>query len=180
MNIDEILTYWFSEKMSAHWFSSTPEIDDQIRDNFSNLWEEAKAGKKDDWENSAEGCLALCIVLDQFPLNMYRGQSKTFSTEQLAVSVCKHAIENKFDEKIDKNRVAFLYMPLMHSENLADQDLAVALFEKADLEGNIRFAKHHRDLIIEFGRFPHRNKILERESTPEELKYLSSDRAFTG
>lgn len=175
-----IIDFWFSEKMSKHWFSSTSKIDTEIRDQFIDLWERASRRELDDWKETGMGCLALCIVLDQFPLNMFRGTKKSFATEQQAVSVAKYAIDKGLDEEIRKEQLAFLYMPLMHSEDLADQEQSVQFFEKAGLKHNLRFAKHHRDLIREFGRFPHRNEILGRESTQVEIDYLNSKQAFTG
>lgn len=179
-NPKAIIDYWFSEEISKAWFTSTPEIDTQMRGLFNDLWVQAKAGELDDWKASGEGCLALCIVLDQLPLNMFRDTAKSFSTEQQSVAITKYAIEKGLDQEVDKQHVSFLYMPLMHSENIDDQDLSVESFEKAELENNLRFAKHHRDLIIEFGRFPHRNEILGRESSEAEVEYLNSKRAFTG
>jgi len=178
--IKSILDFWFSKPMSDHWFSSTSEIDQQITDTYEALWERAKAGELEDWKNSAEGCLALCILLDQYPLNMYRGKAKSFSTEQQAVKIVKHAIKLGFDNEISNDRIAFLYMPLMHSENMNDQDLAIQCFEKTKLEGNLKFAKHHRGIIEKFGRFPHRNDALSRKSSVAEIEYLNSDVAFTG
>ncbi len=177
---DLIIEYWFSEENQQYWFASTPEIDAQMRAQFNDLWESAKSGELDHWKESATGCLALCIVLDQLPLNMFRDTPKSFSTEQQSIEVAKYAIKNGLDQQIDKGCIAFLYMPLMHSENLDDQNLSVSVFEKTGLEGNIRFAKHHRDLIKTYGRFPHRNEILDRENTVEEREYLNSKHAFTG
>jgi len=111
---------------------------------------------------------------------MFRNQAKSFATEQMAIDAAKQVIEKGYDQAIPLSQRAFIYMPLMHSENIADQNLCVELFKKAGLEGNYRFAKHHRGIIEKFGRFPHRNAILGRESTPEELEYLASDKAFTG
>lgn len=176
----EIIDFWFTPPMSSHWFSSSSDIDQDIKARYEFTWEQARDGLFDHWKELPEGCLALCIVLDQLPLNMFRGQSKSFSTEQMAVDVVKHAIDKGFDEEISRNQVAFLFMPLMHSEILQDQHLSVNSFEKTNLEGNIRFAKHHREIVRKFGRFPHRNEILGRESSPEELVYLKSDEAFTG
>ena len=176
----DVLTFWFSEPMKSHWFSSTPAIDKAILADYKSLWQHAKQHKLSAWEQSPDGCLALCIVLDQFPLNMFRGEAKSFSTEQQAVNVAKKAIRAGFDEALPQHRVSFLYMPLMHSEHLDDQDLALKCFEKTNLEGNIAFAKHHRGIVERFGRFPHRNKILGRQSTQAELDYLASDKAFTG
>ena len=176
----ELLDFWFSPPMNKHWFASTPEIDKQIRDSYESLWESARQGEIDHWKETADGCLALCIVLDQLPLNMFRDSAKSFSTEAQSVLISKHAIQTGLDEQLATDRVAFLYMPLMHSENLKDQDFAVQMFDKAGLENNLRFARHHRALIEEFGRFPHRNEILGRQNTPDEIAYLNSKRAFTG
>lgn len=176
----EILEFWYTEPMSAHWFNSTPDIDQTIHDRFHTAWQQAKAGELDDWKNCAEGCLALCIILDQFPLNMFRGHPDAFSTEQQAVTISKHAIAQGFDQQLPKQRLSFLYLPLMHSENMADQDESVRLFTAAGLTENARFAEHHRHIVERFGRFPHRNAILGRESSEAELAYLASDEAFTG
>jgi len=179
-DIAKVLDFWFTKPISDHWFSSTPKIDQQITDSYQSMWEQAKSGELDGWGNSADGCLALCILLDQLPLNMFRGKEKSFSTEQQAVVITKHAIKAGLDNKISNDRVAFLYMPLMHSENMDDQDLAVSCFDKANLEGNLQFAKHHRGIVAQFGRFPHRNEALGRVSSPAEIEYLNSDKAFTG
>jgi uncharacterized protein (DUF924 family) len=176
----DILDYWYSPRLSKHWFSSTPELDAEITDRYQSLWEQAAAGALDDWMDTPEGSLALAIILDQFPLNMFRGQAKSFSTEARAIAIAKHAIDSAFDRRLDKDRLAFLYMPLMHSENLADQDMSVKLFGEAGLIDNHRFAEHHRDIVRRFGRFPHRNGILGRASTAAELQYLASEGAFTG
>jgi uncharacterized protein (DUF924 family) len=175
-----ILDFWYDESMRQCWFSSTPDLDALIHDRFEALWLHAATGELDGWKESAEGCLALVILLDQMPLNMFRGEAISFKTEQQAVSVCKHALAQGLDKRLPADRQAFLYMSLMHSENLNDQDLSVSLFEAAGLAANLRFAMHHRELIRKFGRFPHRNRILGRASTPEEETYLASDGAFTG
>ena len=177
---DEILNFWYSEPMKSHWFRSTPDIDAMITEEYEFIWQTAASGDLDLWQDSPEGCLALCIILDQFPLNMFRGQALAFSTEQHAVTVCKHAIIEDFDQQIDKSQLSFLYMPLMHSESIDDQDLCIARFEAAGLDDNARFAHHHRDIVDKFSRFPHRNEILGRESTAEEIDYLNSKSAFKG
>ena len=151
-----------------------------IKKRFEPLWQDAAYHKLDSWQIQANGCLALCIVLDQFPLNMFRGEALSFSSEQQAVEVAKTAISFGFDKEIADDKVAFLYMPLMHSENMDDQDLSVACFEKLQIEHNLRFAKHHRDIVSRFGRFPHRNRVLDRESTQAEIDYLNSKEAYTG
>jgi uncharacterized protein (DUF924 family) len=176
----QIIEFWFSPPMARHWFNSTEALDRTIRQRFAGLWSEAANGHLDHWAETAEGALALCVVLDQFPLNMFRGQPAAFRTEQKAVAVTKACVAAGFDKQLPKDRLAFLYMPLMHSESMADQRLSVQLFEAAGLERNAEFARHHRDIIERFGRFPHRNAILGRLSRPEEVRYLDSPEAFTG
>jgi uncharacterized protein (DUF924 family) len=120
------------------------------------------------------------IVLDQFPLNMFRGEAQSYSTGEQALEVAADAVARGLDRELEGERLAFLYMPFMHSENPGDQEQSVALFEAAGLEDNLRFARHHRELIRRFGRFPHRNAILGRPSSAEELAYLASKEAFLG
>lgn len=175
-----LLDFWFSDPMRRHWFASTPERDAEIRDRFERLWQQAATGALDAWQDTPEGALALVIVLDQLPRNMYRGRPESFSTGQKAVAVAKHAIGQGFHQRIAKDRLAFLFMPLMHSEHLDDQDISVRLFSGAGLTDNLRWAEHHRDIVRRFGRFPHRNAILGRENTREEQDYLASPQAFKG
>jgi len=170
--------YWFSQRSQQFWFASTPEIDNEIKKNYEQLWELAASGKLNEWRDSPEGCVALIIVLDQFPLNMFRGSTRSFETEKIAIEVALEAIENGFDEELGNEMLLFLFMPLMHSENIDHQNLQVYLFEKYNF--NLEYSKHHRDLVKKYGRFPHRNEILGRMSTMEELDYLLSDNAFKG
>ena len=178
MNHTNVIKYWFSEKSRQHWFSSTPEIDNEIKQRYEQLWINAASGKLNDWQDSPQGCLALIIILDQFPLNMFRDEAKSFQTDELAVEVALKAIDNGYDEILNTEELLFLFMPLMHSENLEHQNMQVKLFEKYDF--NDEYSKHHRDIVKRFGRFPHRNEILGRMSTMEELDYLLSDNAFKG
>ncbi|MHB9118502.1 MAG: DUF924 family protein [Burkholderiales bacterium] len=177
---DSILEFWYSAPLQKAWFSSTPELDSLIRDRYRGLWRRACEGGLDGWKASPEACLALIVVLDQFPLNMFRGQAMSFETEDKAIALTKYALEQGYQHSLAKERLVFLYLPLMHSENLDDQDLAVRLFEEAGLEDNVRFAKHHREIVRKFGRFPHRNAILGRKSSPAEIEYLGSEEAFLG
>ncbi len=178
--IENVIGFWYVDQSRSLWFSSTPEFDSKITDRFESLWQAARDSQLADWQNTPQGSLALSIVLDQFPLNMYRGEVKSFSTESQAIEIAKHAVAVGQDKQLPREQVAFLYMPLMHSEDLADQDESVRLFESTGLFENARFACHHREIVKRFGRFPHRNEILNRKSTPEELTYLASDEAFTG
>ena len=175
-----IVEFWFSDAVRPLWFNSTPAFDEQLRLRFESVWQEAISGKLDTWAENAEGALALVILFDQIPLNIYRGQARSFSTEAKARDIARYVIDKGWDIKIPDEQKAFLYMPFMHSESSADQDRSVALYEAAELENNLKFAKHHREIIRRFGRFPHRNKILGRESSEAEVAYLASDEAFHG
>lgn len=170
--IKEILDFWFSEEVKPKWFRSTHEFDELIRQRYEKTWGLARAGTYDYWEQEPEGALALVIILDQFPLNMFRDDARQYSTEARAREVARHSIEKGFDKDMQAAQRAFLYLPFMHSESLEDQDFAVQLYQQAGLEDNLRYAQHHRDVIQRFGRFPHRNEALGRESTEQEIEYL--------
>ncbi len=174
----EILDFWFSPRVRPLWFAATAELDAEIRARYEPLWQQACRGELEAWMESAEGALALVILLDQFPLNMFRGQAAAFASEGRAVAACKLALEREFDRGLAETQRLFLYMPLMHSEHPQDQDRSLQLFTAAGMD--TRWPRHHRDLVRHFGRFPHRNAILGRPSTPEELDYLASDQAFKG
>jgi uncharacterized protein (DUF924 family) len=174
----DILDFWFSPRVRPLWFAATAELDAEIRARFEPLWQQACRGELEAGMDSAEGALALVILLDQFPLNMFRGQAAAFASEGQAVAACKRALEQGFHHGLSEPQRLFLFMPLMHSENPEDQDLSLQLFEEAGMD--TRWPRHHRDLVRRFGRFPHRNAILGRPSTPEELDYLASDQAFKG
>lgn len=177
---DEVLAFWFAESSKPLWFDSTPAFDQILRERFSATYRAAATGELADWEETPSGALALVITLDQFPLNMFRGQPESFATEAAARAVADRAIARRFDRALTAEQRLFLYLPFMHGEALADQDRSVQLFEQLGQEGSLRFARHHRDLIRRFGRFPHRNAILGRDSTPEEIEYLASPEAFHG
>jgi uncharacterized protein (DUF924 family) len=178
--IKDIVSFWFSEPVKKLWFNATPEFDAELEQKYLSLVECAERGELNDWAEDAYGALALVIILDQLPLNIFRGQARSFATEAKAREFAQRAIDNGLDQTLSGEQKAFLYLPFMHSENLADQDKSVELFEQAGLTENVRYAKHHRDLIRRFGRFPHRNRVLGRESTAEEIDYLNSKEAFLG
>lgn len=176
----ELINFWFSERVRPLWFNSTLEFDAELREHYFPTYRAALSGELAHWADTAEGALALVICLDQLPLNMFRGQAKSFAGEALSRLIAEEAIERGFDQSLSNEQKAFLYMPYMHSENLTDQDRVLELFEQAGLMDNLRWAKHHREIVVRFGRFPHRNAILGRESTVEEVAWLASDEAFTG
>ena len=174
-----LLQYWFSPQVKPLWFAATAEFDQEFEKSFSTYYTAACRGELNDWKNTAQGSLALVLLFDQYPLNVFRGQKQCFATEQQARDIANLAIEQGLDQQLTEEQKVFLYMPLMHSESLQDQDRSVELCQTAGLT-NLEYAKHHREIIRRFGRFPHRNAILGRHSTPEELDYLNSDQAFNG
>jgi len=176
----DLIDFWFSDDAKKYWFKSTRAFDRRLLDSYADTWQQAKTGALDDWQRTAEGSLALVIVLDQFPLNMFRGTAKSFSTEGKSRDVARSAIEKDFDKVLPTNQKSFLYMPFMHSEDLDDQALGVEYFNQPGLEKNFRFAKHHSGIVERFGRFPHRNEILGRTSTEAEINYLNSKQGFKG
>lgn len=180
MTPNTVVEFWFSAQVRPLWFNSTPAFDAELRESFLETYRAALDGELAHWADSPEGALALVICLDQLPLNMFRNQAESFAGEAASRQIAAAAIERGFDQALDKIQKVFLYMPFMHSENLADQDRAIELFELAGLADNLHWAKHHREIVSRFGRFPHRNAILGRHSSQEELAYLASDEAFTG
>jgi len=176
----DVIKFWFTEKIKPRWFNSTPEFDQLLRDRYLETYKAAVNGELSEWSATPDGSLALVIIFDQFPLNMFRSMAQGFLTEADSRRVASDAIDKQFDEMLSEEQKAFLYMPFMHSETLDDQDKSIALYEKAGLSENLKFARHHREIVIRFGRFPHRNEILGRSSTPEEINYLQSTEAFHG
>lgn len=178
-NPEELITFWFSDRVSQLWYNSTPEFDSEFEKKFSFWYQAAYDGLLENWKSTSNGCLALIILLDQYPLNVFRNNKKSFATEKQAIQVAEHCIKYNLDTELSRKQQSFIYMPFMHSENSEHQQKSVELFKKLDPE-NHKFASHHYDIVTKYGRFPHRNKILGRESTPEEIEYLSSKEAFTG
>lgn len=171
----EILHFWFEESSPQQWFQKNDGFDRQIRDRFLVTYEMARDGLCDSWKQDAEGCLALCIVLDQFPRNMFRGDARAFSTDEKALAAARYAISKGFDQLVPPVRRRFLYLPFEHGENIDDQNKAVALFGKMKQDDPLGYdyALRHLEVIEKFGRFPHRNAVLGRKNTPEEEEYLA-------
>ena len=165
-----ILEFWFAEENKPKWFDKDENFDRIITEKFNDLYQAGALGLLDHWKESALGCLALIIVLDQFSRNMFRGLPQSYAMDSKALSLTKDAIAKKMDKELSTDCKMFLYMPLMHSENLEDQKLCVQLFKDRPKEEH--YAKMHLEIIKRFGRFPHRNRILGRKSTEEELQFL--------
>jgi uncharacterized protein (DUF924 family) len=170
----DVLAFW-REAGPDRWFAEDSAFDAEIRRRFFDLWRAAADGRLASWEASDDGKLALVIVLDQFPRNMFRGDPRAYATDAPARDLATRAIESGVDLRIDPLLCEFVYMPLMHSENLSDQERCVELFRNAGATENLKYAEHHADIIRRFGRFPHRNPILGRATTADEQAFLDSD-----
>jgi uncharacterized protein (DUF924 family) len=173
----DIVTFWRDAGFDR-WFTKDAAYDAEIKQRFLPTYEAAAAGKLRDWENTAEGALALLIVLDQFPRNMFRGDKRAFATDPLARAVTAGALIKGYDAEAGDLR-AFFYLPFEHSEDLADQERGVALYKAAGDDEGLKWGEIHADIIRRFGRFPHRNAVLGRTTSEDEEKFLV-DGGFAG
>ena len=173
MTPSDVISFWQDAGPKA-WFRKDDAFDAAIRARFLETHYAAARGELAEWEETAEGALALLLLLDQFPRNMFRGTAHAFATDPLARKVAAHAVANGFDHTTDKALVSFFYLPFEHSEDAGDQELCVELTEATGDADLVKWARIHADIITRFGRFPHRNACLGRTSTPEELSFLSS------
>lgn len=189
----EIVEFWFGDALALPkqagaraelWFGKNDEFDREVRDRFGALPQLAAKGGLDAWREEASSALALVLVLDQFPRNLHRGSARAFAFDSQALTVALEAIERGFDGILHAIQAPFFYLPLEHAEDIEHQERAVRLFEELTaraavelrpmLESFTSFARRHRDVIRRFGRFPHRNAVLNRPSTEEEVTYLES------
>ncbi|HWX65115.1 MAG TPA: DUF924 family protein [Rhodanobacter sp.] len=179
----DILDFWFAETNAAHWFVADPAFDAQIRERFGSAMEAAAQGRLDGWAADLAGWLALLILLDQFPRNLHRGDSRAWAQDASAQRVALSGIARGDDRRLPPLQRMFAYLPLEHAEDTALQQQSVVLFEQlyAEAPASLRerceefldYARRHREVIARFGRFPHRNAVLGRASTPEEMVYLA-------
>jgi len=182
----KILTFWFDAPDAPNsqygqqrkvWFRKDPEFDQQIRERFLEPYELARQGHLDNWQQSPRTALALTILLDQFPRNMFRGTPRSFEADGQALQIAQRAIAQHYDQVLLPVERMFFYLPFEHSENLHHQNQAVSHFEQLvrvapALQPTLDYAYRHQEVIEQFGRFPHRNAILKRPSTPEEVAFL--------
>lgn len=177
----ELLRFWFGEgeeygKPRSFWFEKSDEVDRQIRERFSEDHEQAAAGELEDWKARPRECLALILLLDQVPRNIFREDARSYATDALAREAARHAIESGFAPELEEVERWFVYLPFEHSEDIEDQRRSVELFEALGSGGDdidvAYYARRHLEIIERFGRFPHRNRVLGRESSPEEIEFL--------
>lgn len=168
----EVVGFW-REAGPDRWFEPDQGFDAACRERFLPTHEAAARGDLNEWELSPEGALAVVLLLDQFPRNMFRATRRAFRTDRGALDAADRAIAKGFDEEVDPALRRFFFLPFSHSEERADQDRAVRLNEAAGDDEGLQWARHHRDIVARFGRFPHRNAVLGRDSTPEEEAFLA-------
>ena len=172
MNADSIITFWFETIEPKAWWTKDAAFDRLLKDQFGVLHTQAIAGGLVDWRKTAQGRLAEIIILDQFSRNIYRNTARAFAYDDMALGLAKDAVNNDAQSELQVKQRAFLYMPFMHSESLNDHKRAMELFKEPGLEGNLDAEKRHLAIIKRFNRYPHRNEILGRESTEEEVEFL--------
>jgi uncharacterized protein (DUF924 family) len=167
----DVVRFW-REAGPERWFKKDSAFDAEIRRRFLEAHEAAAAGKLKSWEEAPEGCLGLLILLDQFPRNLFRNDPRAFATDDIALAVTAGALIKGFDGQVSPDMRGFFYLPFQHSENLADQERGEALYRAAGDADGLKWATIHADIIRKFGRFPHRNAVLGRKTTPDEQKFL--------
>jgi len=192
MDPERVLGHWFGEldeeglstpAQQQRWFTKDDAFDAELREQFLAEHQAVRSGQRDHWLIDPRGRLAYVVVLDQFSRNMFRGTKEMFASDKLALKAAREGVERGADRALKLAERQFLYMPFMHSEALEDQERAVALFTalrddltgraRENVENAVRYTIMHRDIVARFGRFPHRNELLGRESTPEELEFLT-------
>lgn len=173
--IEEVLSFWLEEVGPAGWYEADEALDGQIAERFGEVWRAARRGELKGWSATARGALALVIVLDQFPRNMFRGSPESFATDRAARILARRAIDHGFDKEIEGPARQFFYLPFMHSESLMHQERAIWGLLKSFGHGeSLRHAQAHREIIRRFGRFPYRNEALSRQSSQAEREFLVS------
>jgi uncharacterized protein (DUF924 family) len=174
-NAEDILNFWFYEVGRERWFEDDRTLDATLRERFLPRYEEAVSGKLKSWEENPEGMLALMLLLDQFPRRMFRGTSRAFETDEIALELARDAVIKHFDDRIDKSYKMLFYLPFLNSESVGDQRLALFYIRERVKENEwLSLAEQHFDIVQRFGRFPQRNPILGREPTPEEMEFLKA------
>ena len=173
MQAQDILDFWFDPDHRSLWFAKSDEFDAKIRERFQTIHHQAIQAELWSWRKTAEGRLAEIIVLDQFSRNLYRDQPQAFAHDSMALMLAQEAISLQLDAQLSPDHRSFLYMPFMHSESKLMHEFALKLFQRLGNEINLSFEKKHKVIIDRFGRYPHRNAILGRSSTAEELEFLT-------
>lgn len=173
MQPQSVLDFWFHADMKPYWFARSDQVDEQISTKFKETWKSASQAELWAWRDSAEGCLAEIIVLDQFSRNLFRNSRLAFAQDPLALGLAQQAIRHGLDKALTPEQRLFLYLPFMHSESVLIHECALKLFGDLGNPQSLDFEKKHKIIIDKFGRYPHRNSVLGRTSSPEETEFLS-------
>ncbi len=171
-DIQAIINFWFAESEPKQWYVKDAGFDETIKSRFGGLVEDGLAGKLDNWGETPAGCMALILLLDQFTRNIHRDKPKAFAGDPLALKISQKCRDRGYLDQADAHWRQFMLMPFMHSEDIRIHDEALALFEQYTAPGIQEYEVKHRDIILKFGRYPHRNAILGRTSTPAEIEFL--------
>ena len=175
-DLDQVHDFWFGEIGPDRWWVRSAATDRAITDGFGEVWQRLRGRAAADFLGSPRDAVAAVVLFDQFPRNLFRGQADAFATDPLAYAISDGALERGYEKQLSEGERSFLYMPLMHSEDLADQDRAVALFERLGWEEPAKYAHKHREMIARYGRFPGRNAALGREDRPDEAEGIAASR----
>lgn len=173
-----IRDFWFSTPVRRDWFAQSADLDAAIAGEFAATHRAAHDGALDHWMENAADALALVIVLDQFPRNMFRGSARAFASDDRALARATAALDLGHDQAVDETRRQFFYLPFMHAEDMDAQRRSVALYEALGEPRSLHFAREHHDIVARFGRFPHRNAAIGRAGTPEEIAFLNTHKGF--
>jgi len=173
MNYQDILDFWFSLETQPNWFAQSDQFDQSLKEKFGDILEQASKAELWSWRKNADGRLAEILVLDQFSRNIFRDTPGAFAQDSLALTLAQEAISQDLDKQLSPEQRSFLYMPFMHSESKLIHEFALKLFQRLGNPENLEYEIKHKIIIDRFGRYPHRNQILGRESTEEELSFLT-------
>lgn len=174
MTPNKILEFWFADENRKKWFWKSEEFDQTILQRFQEGYEQAMTGAYDVWQEQPTSCVALVILLDQFSRNMFRGTKRMYAADSKALSLTHYGIQQEYLNTLKQPLKKFLLMPLMHSESMKEQQLGIELFSQHCDERTLDAAQRHLAIVAQFGRFPHRNEVLQRQSTQEELEFLKT------
>jgi uncharacterized protein (DUF924 family) len=173
--VDDVLHFWFEELSPKDWFLGSTHVDDKCRSRFGDIYAALKADPPAPESADARTLLAAVIVFDQFSRNIFRKTPQAYATDASALAMARHAVTSDKQRSLPEMQRYFLYMPFMHSEELTAQAESVRLFNELGVPDGVKYARHHHDIVARFGRFPHRNSILGRQSTAEELEFLQTE-----
>ncbi len=173
--MQKVLEFWFSTLQPSDWFKKSDEMDARIKEEFEVTYRQVISGEASHWRDTPEGRLAEIIVLDQFSRNMFRGTPASFAADPLALALAQEAVRNGDDQRLEMAQRVFLYMPYMHSESAIVHEKAMKLFDETP---NRKYEVKHKAIIDRFGRYPHRNDVLGRDSTPEEIEWMKENKGF--